>query len=321
MKSFLAKFFPAAAALLIAPCLLLQLPPSPGFAQATNSGVSNMATVSNEPAAKFPAMVEASDKHPTHGKNTLPFLLSLARRPELMHPQYLRMVLGTPEKARGYSYPTNNFAWSPADNSKTHYYLNRLPNNGPGGVALSESRQFVVTFAQSTIRQKDVRAKLGKPTRRYYDNQAQPVELYQITPTTTLMACEPSNTFDVSRLSVCYNGPVLAPADQRDLLSASIYRQEQIDHHLDKGNHERGLEFLQEHLDDNPQDIEAHLLLAQTLKNRSDVNGAIAEYRRALALAQASSDKSMAKRAIKGLRQFGLVPNQQVISQQGSNPQ
>ena len=66
--------------------------------------------------------------------------------------------------------------------------------------------------------------------------------------------------------------------------------------------------------------------MGETLKNRSDINGAIAEYRRALALAQASGDKSMEKKALKALDQFGLLPSANAapaplsVSQQGTNP-
>jgi tetratricopeptide (TPR) repeat protein len=138
-----------------------------------------------------------------------------------------------------------------------------------------------------------------------------------------LSASEPLNSFDIERIIVSYTGPVLAPVGQRDLFNASLFRQKQIDHHLDRGNNNRGLAFLQEHLDDNPQDIEAHLLLADTLKRRSDLNGSIAEYRRALALAQGSNDLMMQKKAIKGLRQFGLVPDATVSTMsvsQSANP-
>jgi hypothetical protein len=264
-------------------------------------------------ATDFPELIAAANKKAPHGKSTLPFMISLARRPELMHPQYLRMVLGSPDQARAYSYPANSFSWSQPDLSKVRYSLSRTMGGGSaGGASGCECRQFIVAYGQSKIRLKDLQARLGKPTRRFYNDRAQPVELYQISPTTTLSASEPINSFDIERIIVSYTGPVLPPVAQQELFQASIFRQEQIDHHLDKGNRERGLAFLQEHLDDNPQDIEAHLLMAETLKRRSDVNGAIAEYRRALALAQGSNDLP---------RQFGLVPGQAVstmsVSQKG----
>jgi hypothetical protein len=278
----------------------------------------------------FPDLVDADNKHASHGKGTLPFAINLAKRPELMHPQYLRMVFGSPLEAKGYSYPANNFSWASGHKSmtgaQTKYYLSRTPIAGSVPGSDFECRQFVIAYAQSSIRLKDVYGKLGKPARKYFDNQAAPVELYQVTPFTTLAVSEPCNTFDVNRITVTYNGPALPATGPRDMFAASSFRQKAIDHHLSDGTRDRGLSYLQEHVDDNPQDIGAHLLMGETLKNRSDINGSIAEYRRALALAQASGDKSMERKALKGLDQFGLVPPSGApvapfsVSQQGTNP-
>jgi cytochrome c-type biogenesis protein CcmH/NrfG len=89
---------------------------------------------------------------------------------------------------------------------------------------------------------------------------------------------------------------------------ASSFRRKQIDHHLTRGSNERGLALLQEQIADNPQDIKAHLSLASALRRKCDVNGSIAEYRRALALAQASGDVMLQKQAIKALTPLGIMP-------------
>ncbi|MBU6452450.1 MAG: hypothetical protein KGS72_11765 [Cyanobacteria bacterium REEB67] len=307
-----AQALPVALIALVSILFPLVFSPLAGFAE----------TVRDDKPTNFPDLIAATNKKPPHGKSTLSFMVSLARRPELMHPQYLRMVLGSPDQARAHSFPANSFSWSQSDLWKVRYSLSRTMGGGSSGGANGfECRQFIVAYGQSKIRLKDLQSRLGKPTRCYFNDRAQPVELYQISPTTTLSASEPINSFDIERIIVSYTGPVLPPVGQQDLFQASLFRQEQIDHHLDRGNRERGLAFLQEHIDDNPEDIEAHLLLADTLQRRSDVNGAIAEYRRALALAQGSSDLPMQKKAIKGLRRFGLAPDQAVstmiVSQKG----
>ena len=197
----------------------------------------------------FPDLVDADNKHASHGKGTLPFLINLAKRPELMHPQYLRMVLGTPLEARGYSFPANKFSWASGHKSmtgaQTKYYLTRTPITGSVQGSDFECRQFVIAYAESSIRLKDVYSKLGKPVRKFFNDQAEPVELYQVTPSTTLAVSEPCNTFDVNRITVTYNGPALPQTGPRDLFAASTFRQKAIDHHLADGTRDRGLSYLQ----------------------------------------------------------------------------
>ncbi len=255
---------------------------------------------------KYPALVSAGQYKVPSGRNTLPFIISLAEHPELLQPPYLRMVLGTPDRARAYAYPTNTFTWTPADGSSTHFILSRnLDARPPAG---GETRQLVTTFKRSEISLKAVRSKLGKPIRRYFDNQTEPVELFQISPNTTLAITEPTNSFEVSQMTVNYSGPYLPQVSATEMSDAAFFRLKQIDHHLSKGNRDRGLSLLQEHVGDNPQDIGARIVLAQALRSRSDVNGSIAEYRKALALAQASGDVEMQKKAMQGLAPIGLVP-------------
>jgi hypothetical protein len=282
---------------------IAQIGPAPGvWAKAENAvGQSDSAT-----PVKYPSLISATSTNVCSGKSTLPFILSLAQHPELLQPPYLRMILGTPDRAKPFAYPSNNFTWTPADGTRTTYALSRITDSRPpcGG----ETRQLVVSFKHSSITQKSLRSRLGKPIRRYFDNSTQPVDLYQISPGTTLAVTEPPNSFDVSQLTVCYSGPYLPQASKVDMAEASYFRQKQIDHHLSKGNHERGLALLQEHVGDNPQDIESHIVLAQALRNRCDINGSIAEYRRALALAQASGDTALQQKALNGLAPIGLVP-------------
>jgi len=236
-----------------------------------------------------------------------------------MQPQYMRLVLGTPNNARRSAFPANTFVWAPGDGSNIRYVLTR--NAGYRLDGAQESRRLVTTFKQSSLRLKDIKARLGAPTRRAYDNRAHLVEVYQLAPGTTMTVCEPSNTFDVSEISIDYAGPYLPATSTQDLADAATFRLEQIDHHLRKGSNNRGLAFLQEHLVDNPEDIGAHLILADCLKSRCDVNGSIYECRRALALAQGSGDQAMAKKALDKLAQFGLNGGGARLAEGGSHPQ
>jgi len=270
-------------------------------------------------SVKFPDLVKASSKNVSAGRSVLPFLVSLAERPELMQPQYMRIILGTPNNARRSAYPSNTFVWAPNDGSNIRYVLSR--NAGYRLDGAQESRRLVATFKHSSLRLKDIRARLGAPTRRSYDNRAHLVEVYQLGPGTTMTVCEPTNTFDVSEVAIDYAGPYLPATSNQDIADAANFRLEQIDHHLRRGNNDRGLAFLQEHLVDNPEDIGAHLILADTLKNRSDVNGAIYECRRALALAQGSGDVAMQKQALKQLAVFGVGVGDPRLAEGGSHPQ
>jgi hypothetical protein len=273
------------------------------LAEALNKGDQSTSPIS----VKYPALISVSTRKVSSGKSTLPFMISLAQHPELLQPPYLRMILGTPDRAKAFPYPSNTFTWTPADGTSTSYVLSRsVDSRVPGG---SETRQLLSTFKHSDLTLKAVRSRLGKPVRRYFDNRAFPVELYQLSPGTTLAVTEPTNSFDVSQLTVTYKGPYLPQASKVDMAEASNFRQKQIDHHLSKGNRERGLALLQEHVGDNPQDIEAHIVLAEALRNRCDINGSIAEYRRALALAQGCGDTALQQKALNGLAPLGLVPS------------
>ncbi|MBS1993000.1 MAG: hypothetical protein JSS83_20925 [Cyanobacteria bacterium SZAS LIN-3] len=280
------------------------------------------------PPVHFPALVKSGSTNVAAGRTVLPFLVSLAERPELMQPQYMRLVLGTPDNARASARPANTFIWTPADGSNIRYVLSRNTGYMAGGA--QESRRLVATFKHSALRLKDVKARLGAPSRRYYDNRSHLVELYELAPGSTLTVSEPGNSFDVAEVTVSYVGPYLPATSAQDLADAAVFRLEQIDHHLRHGSNQRGLAFLQEHLIDNPEDIEAHLILADCLKSRCDVNGAIYECRRALALAQASGDEAMQKQAWKKLGTFGLATGDlplvkgvslSALSGNGSRPQ
>jgi hypothetical protein len=257
--------------------------------------------------AQYPVLISAGNNNVAAGKVALPFLISLAERPELLQPPFMRLVLGNPDRTRAYAYPSTTFTWTPADGSSTYFVLTRRTDARPP--ATGESRQLVAMFKHSRITLKTVRSRLGKPIRRYFDNRSFPCELYQVSPFTTLAVCEPTNSFDVSQITVCYNGPYLPQVSDDELARAESNRLKQIDHHFQHGNRDRALSLLQEHIADHPQDIKAHLLLASALRGRCDVNGSIAEYRKALAMAQAAGDVALQHQAIDALAPLGLMPS------------
>ena len=256
---------------------------------------------------KYPALVSAHARGIAPGKVTLPFIISLGQHPELLQPPYLRLLLGTPDKARLYQYPSNTFTWTPEDGTGARFTLSRSTDNRyPTG---GEIRKFDASFKPAGIPLKTVRAHLGKPIRRYFDSRSFPVEIFQLAANTTLEVCEPTNSFDANLMTVCYNGPYLPQASSHEMAGAACFRLKQIDHHLAKGNPRRGLSLLQEHVSDNPEDIGAHIILAEALRQKCDINGSIFEYRRALALAQASGDVVQQNKVLKALAPLGLVPN------------
>ena len=248
-----------------------------------------------------------------HGDAVLPMMVDMAMRPELIEGRYLRTILGTPDNKGTSAFGMSSLNWRAKQIGAPSFAL----QNGTASFAnkqtipvahpLATSKTLVAMFPHSGLQLKQVKKQLGEPARQYYDNNAQPVECYQLSPNAVLTFTEPVNCFDVTEMAVVYNGPPTAPPSAQDYAVANQYRLTVARQYLASGNTVRCAELLNEHLKDNPLDAGAHLILAKTMKHYGDINGAIDEYKNALNLARTYGVTSVENEAYNSLALFGVV--------------
>jgi len=248
-----------------------------------------------------------------HGDAVLPMMVHMAMRPELIEAKYLRTILGAPDNKGSSGFGMSILNWRAKQLGGPSFAL----QNGAASFAnkqtipvahpLATSKTFVALFPHSGMQLKHVKKQLGEPVRQYFDNNAQPVECYQLSPNALLTFTEPVNCFDVTQMAVVYDGPPLPTPSPQDYAVANQYRLTVARQHLASGDTVRCAELLNEHLKDNPLDAGAHLILAKTMKHYGDINGAIDEYKNALTLARTYGVPSVENEAYSALTYFGVV--------------
>ncbi len=299
---------------------------APTSAAATSAAPTSVAATSTAPSVTAPeAAVKASvsryqsrSRTPrTHGEAVLPMMVHMAMRPELMDIAYLKMVLGTADNKGVSSFGMASLHWTPKERGGPVYALQNgvasfsqkhnlaLLSSAPSATIVQKT--FLAQFPHSGIQFKHLKKQLGEPLRSYYDDNGHPVQEFQFVPNATLTVTEPHNCFDISRMTVTYNGPQLAPPSAQDYAVASQFRLGAARKYLASGNTVRCAELLNEHIKENPEDAGAHLILARTYRHYGDINGSMAEYRRALDLARRYGNVTVEKDAYEGLSQFGVV--------------
>lgn len=292
---------------------------------ATPPTAAASATVANPVAS--PTAVKASisryqsrTKNPrTHGDAILPMMVNVAMHPELMDAKYLRMLLGAPDNKGVSSFGMSSMHWSAkaigspfiALQAGIANYANKNHCTTDSGTRIN--RTLLVEFPNSGIRLNNVQKQLGAPLRRYFDDQSQPVECYQLSPNAVLNVTEPANCFDIKKMAVVYNGPPLGLPTAKDYAIAAEYRLALAKRCLAGGNTIRCAELLNEHLKDQPRDAGAHLILAKSMRHYGDINGSITEYRTALSLARTYGVSSVEQEAYAALNQLGLVAKPHTI--------
>lgn len=248
-----------------------------------------------------------------HGDAVLPMMVHMAMRPELIEAKYLRTILGAPDNKGSSGFGMSSLNWRAKQLGGPSFALQNgnasFANKQTISVAhpLATSKTFVALFPHSGMQLKHVKKQLGEPVRQYFDNNAQPVECYQLSPNALLTFTEPVNCFDVTQMAVVYDGPPLPVPSPQDYAVANQYRLTVARQHLASGDTVRCAELLNEHLKDNPLDAGAHLILAKTMKHYGDINGAIDEYKNALTLARTYGVPSVENEAYSALTYFGVV--------------
>lgn len=293
---------------------------SSGVPGAAVAGVSTASSVSPNYAPGTAPMkgsakrYQPKNKRPQcHGDAVLPMMVHMAMRPELIEAKYLRTILGAPDNKGSSGFGMSSMNWRAKQLGGPSFAL----QNGTASFAnkqtipvahpLATSKTFVALFPHSGMQLRHVKKQLGEPVRQYFDNNAQPVECYQLSPNALLTFTEPVNCFDVTQMAVVYDGPPLPAPSPQDYAVANQYRLTVARQHLASGDTVRCAELLNEHLKDNPLDAGAHLILAKTMKHYGDINGAIDEYKNALTLARTYGVPSVENEAYSALTYFGVV--------------
>lgn len=228
----------------------------------------------------------------------------LAHQPELICIRYLHYFLGRPEDS-----PANRF------NSTKHYVWYRPNRRGvkyelvqeesqPGRV--TESTLLFHTDDLDLDLQK-VESKFGKAPRKYFDQMSSPTEEYSFAPNTVISFTQKPNTFQVGRIAINYKGDPLPPPSLEDMARAQMQRKGLGMDHISHGRYREGIGVLSEHLGENPEDIEAHLALAQAFKANCQINEAIAQYR--YTLANSGNNPAVQSQCIKDLQEMKVLPS------------
>lgn len=294
--------------ILVLTCLAQSLP---GLASALADPPKNASF--SEPARPVPQVPHQILR--TTGGSILPLMLEVSSRPELLQSDYLRRMLGGADDRGRYSLGQKVLHWSKVEQPGTSFSLHEstvFAATTVGAPATAcQHRELICHMRKSGFDLKQARGFLGQPERRYFDNCANPVEVYRFSPYASISLTEPANSFDVSQITVTYIGQTLPPPSAQSMALADGYRLAKAKRLLASGNTGLSLTLLREHIADNPQDRGAHLVLAGILKRIGDVNGAMTEYRSALQLARACGDKEVEKRSLAGLSAFGVVASPQ----------
>ncbi|MDQ5937734.1 MAG: hypothetical protein QG574_5093 [Cyanobacteriota bacterium erpe_2018_sw_21hr_WHONDRS-SW48-000092_B_bin.40] len=296
----------------------------------TNLPLSSLHTVASNgtivPMKGSVNRYQPKNKRPQcHGDAVLPMMVHMAMRPELIEAKYLRTILGAPDNKGSSGFGMSSLNWRAKQLGGPSFVL----QNGSASFAnkqtipvahpLATSKTFVALFPHSGMQLKHVKKQLGEPVRQYFDNNAQPVECYQLSPNALLTFTEPVNCFDVTQMAVVYDGPPLPAPSTQDYAVANQCRLTVARQHLASGDTVRCAELLNEHLKDNPLDAGAHLILAKTMKHYGDINGAIDEYKNALTLARTYGVPSVENEAYSALTYFGVVAPAPVYGNTNNN--
>lgn len=228
----------------------------------------------------------------------------LAHQPELLCIRYLHYFFGRPEDS-----PANRF------NTTKHYVWYRPNRRGVKYELVQEEAQPGIVTESTLLFHTDdldldlqkVESKFGKSPRKYFDQSSAPTEEYSFAPNTVISFTQKPNTFQVNRIAINYKGDPLPPPSLEDMGRAQMQRKGLAMDHLNHGRFREGIGCLSEHLGENPEDIEAHLALAQAFRANCQINEAIAQYR--YTLANSGNNPDVQSQCIKDLQEMKVLPS------------
>jgi hypothetical protein len=226
----------------------------------------------------------------------------LSHQPELMNIEILKYYIGRPhneKQADGTLNPT--YLWYDG-HEQVKYELEQTMSS-PGQVVHS---QFTVHLEGQGVSFDKLTALYGQPVKRFYDYHARPAEVYTFIPTTYLAFSSPPNTFRCNEAKIVYSGqplPLPSPTDVAEAEAAMVARGAMLGQSGDLTT--EAIPILQARARTRPSDPEAHLHLAEAFRQQNDLNGAIGEYKVALALS--GTNQEVREKSIAALRQMRVI--------------
>lgn len=228
----------------------------------------------------------------------------LGHQPELICIRYLHYFLGRPEDAPANRFnPTKHYVWYRPNRRGIKYELVQEEAQ-PGRVTEST---LVLHTDDLDLDLTKVESRFGKAPRKYFDQTTAPTEEYSFAPNTITSFTQKHNTFQISRIAINYKGDPLPPPSMEDMARASLQRKGLGVDHLTHGRYRESIGVLSEHLGENPEDVEAHLALAQAFKANCQINEAIAQYR--YTLANSGNFPQVREQCVKDLQDMKVLPS------------
>jgi len=237
-------------------------------------------------------------------KRLVDLVSQLGQSPKLMDRRYLTYGLGAAEaKMEPGPIPHQTCEWLDPSNHNLLYKLDRQVDLDKD---VSDCKFTVFVPPKSKIDFKCLESVFGSNASKQFDQRIYTAETFGISPTTNVVAWQPTRCFKVNEIMVQYKGPRLPTPTQEEIEAAITSRREQAFKHHEKGHHEQAFPMLTSHLQERPTDAEARLRLAESYKAQFCINEAIEQYR--LAFDLAGSDQVMRQRCIDGLKLLKVFP-------------
>ncbi len=227
----------------------------------------------------------------------------LAERPQLMNIEYLECYLGPKDQSSGAPSSLANCAGMSATRTLWNDPLGRY-NNYKLETSRHGQNDYVAEFDalmpdKAHRRLSEMDKIMGTHSKHSFDEQGQPVDVYDGSPNTKLFVYQAPQLADIIKIRVSYSGPILELPSQSDMQEATQYRRDMAAKQQKSGNYQQAAILWQAHLRSHPDDVDAHLQLAECYKAQCHLNESINEYR--IALNMSGNNEDLHKRCVDGL--------------------
>ncbi len=143
--------------------------------------------------------------------------------------------------------------------------------------------------------------------KQFYDQNCHPALQFSFVKNTTVTYKQEQNRFYVNEVEVHYAGPPL-PAPLPEQMQANVdERRTKALAQSAAGSHQLAMPLLKEHLQEQPNDAEAHYALALAFQKQSHLNEAILEYHAAMACA-GSNNSEVTQKCTTALQELHVLP-------------
>ncbi len=238
----------------------------------------------------------------TFDETTKSLIFRLSHQPELMNVEYLKYFIGRPanEKTQQGTLSKTYFWY---DGHRQVQYELVLRESAPAQVT---DATMVAHLAGQGVTFEQVHATYGAMSRRFFDYNGHPSELFSFAPDTYLSFSSPPGTFRVSQAKITYRGQILKQPDSIDMHAAEddLLRRAESVSSSETASAEI-IPLLRARVKCRPLDAESHLLLARALARQSLIHEAIGEYK--IALAMSSGNNEVKEQSLAALKQMKLI--------------